>query len=104
VHLKGFNPLTCKQFKKTTSESIWERARKNWNKVHCSRLGDITLLGSRPGPVSPAGKPKSGRLQALTAQSKPLQEPTLTAFGRRGAGKKAEVQQKRDAPAASVAS
>lgn len=110
MHLKLFNPLTCKQFKKTTSDSICERARKNWNKVHCSRPGDRKGLETSPcldhGQVllSPARKPKSSRLQALTALSKQLQEPTLTAFGRRGAGKKEEVQQKRDAPAASGAS
>lgn len=66
--------------------------------------GDITLLGSWPGPVSPAGKPVSSGLRVLTALSKQLQEPTLAAFGSRGAGKEEEVQQKRNAPAASVAS
>lgn len=48
MHLKLFNPLTCKQFKKTTSDSIWGRARKNWNKVHCCHLRDRKGLKTSP--------------------------------------------------------
>lgn len=48
MHFKLFNPLTCKQFKKTTSASAWERTRKNWNKVHCSRLRDRRGLETSP--------------------------------------------------------
>lgn len=56
--------------------------------------GDIALLGPQPGPVSPAGKPKGSRLYVLTALSKQLPESALSAFRRRRAGKKEDVQQK----------
>lgn len=64
--------------------------------LETERVWDIALLGSWPGPVSPAGKPKGSRLYVLTALSKQLQESVLPAFRRRGAGKKEEVQQKED--------
>lgn len=40
MHLELLNLLIWKQFKKMTSDSVWEKARKNWNKVHCSCAGD----------------------------------------------------------------
>lgn len=40
MHLELFNLLIWKRFKKMTSDSVWEKARKNWDKVHCSCAGD----------------------------------------------------------------
>lgn len=48
MNLKLFNPLTSKQLKKTASDSVWEKARKNLNKVQCSCLGDRKGLETSP--------------------------------------------------------
>lgn len=48
MHLELLNPLTWKQFKKMTSDSVWEKARENWNKVHCSCVGDRKGLEASP--------------------------------------------------------
>lgn len=68
--------------------------------------GDIALLGSWPGAVSPAGKPQGSRLYALTALSKQLQESVLSLCLRekRGGKERGSSAKGRHAPAASVAS
>lgn len=60
MHLELLHPLMWKQLKKMTSDSVWEKARKNWNKVHCSCVGG--RKGLETSPCLDHGQVLSGQL------------------------------------------